>query len=329
MTVREILEFAPRARMLIAGDICLDRWCTYAPDLSEPSRETGLPRTAVVATQVTPGAAGTVANNLRALGAGLVSVLGVIGDDGHGMELKRALAAGGIDGSLLVETPGATFTYTKLINQKTLIEDLGRVDFISLPPPPEAEDELLRRLETSFGNYDAIMVADQMETSLGGAVTARVRDALIRAAREGAARLIWVDSRLRLEKFTGLVLKPNEREAAEACARLGLKEGDYAGLRAATMSPLLVVTHGGAGVTLVREDGLERVATKPHANPVDVTGAGDSFSAGMVLALAAGATPAEAARFGHLVGSITVMKPGTGTASPQEVLAAERSMAEQ
>jgi sugar/nucleoside kinase (ribokinase family) len=49
----------------------------------------------------------------------------------------------------------------------------------------------------------------------------------------------------------------------------------------------------------------------------------------MVLALAAGATPAEAARFGHLVGSITVMKPGTGTASPQEVLAAERSMAEQ
>ena len=47
-------------------------------------------------------------------------------------------------------------------------------------------------------------------------------------------------------------------------------------------------------------------------------------SAGMVLALCAGARPQEAARFGHLVGSITVMKPGTGTASPEEVLAAER-----
>lgn len=154
--------------MLIVGDICLDRWCTYAPDLTEPSRETGLPRTAVVTTEVTPGAAGTVANNLRALGAGLVSVLGVAGEDGHGMELKRALAAGGIDGSLLVEAPGATFTYTKLINQKTLLEDLGRLDFISLPPSAETEDELIRRLEASLDCYDAILVADQMETSLGG-----------------------------------------------------------------------------------------------------------------------------------------------------------------
>ncbi len=327
MTAREVLEFAPRARMLIVGDICLDRWCTYAPDLTEPSRETGLPRTAVVTTEVTPGAAGTVANNLRALGAGLVSVLGVAGEDGHGMELKRALAAGGIDGSLLVEAPGATFTYTKLINQKTLLEDLGRLDFISLPPSAETEDELIRRLEASLDCYDAILVADQMETSLGGAVTARVRDALISAGREGAAKLVWVDSRMRLEKFIGLALKPNEREADEACARLGLQAGDYVGLRAATMSPLLVVTHGGAGVTLVGQSGVQRVETRPHANPVDVTGAGDSFSAGMVLALAAGAAPAEAARFGHLVGSITVMKPGTGTASPAEVLAAERAMA--
>jgi D-beta-D-heptose 7-phosphate kinase/D-beta-D-heptose 1-phosphate adenosyltransferase len=90
------------------------------------------------------------------------------------------------------------------------------------------------------------------------------------------------------------------------------------------MSPLVVVTHGGAGVTLAQAEKVERLETKAHANPVDVTGAGDSFSAGMVLALAAGASPAEAARFGHLVGSVTVMKPGTGTASPAEVLAAEK-----
>ncbi len=223
--------------MLVVGDICLDRWCTYAPDLSEPSRETGLERTAVVATQVTPGATGTVASNLKALGVGVVSVLGIIGDDGHGMELKKALTRGGIDGSLLVECEGATFTYTKLINQKTLVEDLGRLDFLSLPPGPEAEDELVKRLEQSFRAYDAILVVDQMETALGGAVTARVRESLVRAGRDGAAKLIWVDSRLRLEKFTGLTLKPNERELNEACARLGLEAADHAGLRAATIEP--------------------------------------------------------------------------------------------
>jgi sugar/nucleoside kinase (ribokinase family) len=61
-------------------------------------------------------------------------------------------------------------------------------------------------------------------------------------------------------------------------------------------------------------------------NPVDICGAGDSFSAGAALALRAGASPAEAALFGHLVASVTIMKPGTGTASPGEVLAAAARM---
>ena len=63
-----------------------------------------------------------------------------------------------------------------------------------------------------------------------------------------------------------------------------------------------------------------RVATRPVEHPVDICGAGDSFSAGAVLALCAGASPQEAAVFGNLVASITIMKAGTGTASPAEVL---------
>ena len=70
MTASEILAAFPRLSALVVGDICLDRWCTYDPAASEPSRETGIPRIGVVATEVTPGAGGTVANNLAALGAG-------------------------------------------------------------------------------------------------------------------------------------------------------------------------------------------------------------------------------------------------------------------
>ena len=55
---------------------------------------------------------------------------------------------------------------------------------------------------------------------------------------------------------------------------------------------------------------------------MDICGAGDSFSAGAALALAAGATPEQAASFGNVVASITIMKKGTGAASPEEVLAA-------
>lgn len=322
MTPSEILSSIPRLRALVAGDICLDRWCRYDPRLTEPSRETGLDRTAVVSTECTPGAGGTVASNLAALGCGRVAVLGTIGDDGHGYELRAALARRGIDGSLLVTAPGQTFTYTKLINTYTEVEDLGRVDFVTFPPPREVEDEILRRLEAAAAEFDVILVSDQMETASGAVVTARMREKLELLAHRHPGLLVWVDSRMHIEQFRGLVLKPNEREAREACERLGMAEPDYAELRRVTAAPLVMVTHGGDGVTLVDERGAVRVPTGRVEHPVDICGAGDSFSAGAALALRAGAPPAEAALFGHLVASVTIMKPGTGTASPEEVLAA-------
>src|ERR1041385_5292302 len=112
MTTAEILASFRRIRVLVVGDVCLDRWCRYDPALSDPSRETGIPRLAVVSTEVTPGAAGTIANNLAALGAGHISILGMIGDDGHGYELRQALGARGISAGLLVDAPGLpTLTY--------------------------------------------------------------------------------------------------------------------------------------------------------------------------------------------------------------------------
>ena len=91
MTIPEILARLHTLSALVVGDVCLDRWCTYDPALAEASRETGIPRVGIVKTETTPGAAGTVANNLVALGVGRVAVLGAIGDDGFGVELLRAL----------------------------------------------------------------------------------------------------------------------------------------------------------------------------------------------------------------------------------------------
>src|SRR5438270_10350751 len=104
MTTAGILAAFRTLRALVAGDVCLDRWCTYDPALADPSRETGIPRIGVTATDVTPGAAGTIANNLAALRTGHVAVLGVAGDDGFGYELRRALESRGISTSLLVES---------------------------------------------------------------------------------------------------------------------------------------------------------------------------------------------------------------------------------
>ena len=324
MTHRDILARLPQLRALVLGDICLDRWCTYDPRLSELSRETGIARTAVVSTEITAGAAGTVANNLADLGVGEVAVMGVIGLDGFGFELKQALARRKISTEWVLESPGRpTFTYTKLINARTGEEDLPRVDFIPEgPAPAPVESALLEDLQACVRRFDVIYVADQAETENGGLISPSVREVLDLAARRYPEKIFFVDSRVRIDQFRHMILKPNENEAAGVCQRRFGHERAYAELRRHTQAPLLFVTHGGSGVTWVDAAAEHFLATEPVARPVDICGAGDSFSAGCGMALAAGASPAEAAYFGHAVASITVMKKGTGTATPQEVLAA-------
>lgn len=324
MTTREILTQFPKLSALVVGDICLDRWCTYDPAASEPSRETGIPRIAVVSTEVTPGAGGTVTNNLAALGCGRIEVLGVIGDDGFGYELLRALRARGVSTERLLCEPGLpTFTYTKLINRQTGIEDQPRVDFINQRPLPEAiERKLLASLESAFPSFDVVLVSDQAETGQAAVVTPAMRALLAELASRHPQKVVWVDSRLRIHEFRKVILKPNQQEAESACARL-FGTVDYERLRRHVESPLLIVTRGGDGVVVVEEGKQTPVPTRKIENPVDICGAGDSFSAGAALALAVTGDPVTAARFGNLVASVTIMKKGTGTASPEEVLAAE------
>jgi len=317
MTTAEILAAFPKLRALVVGDVCLDRWCTYDPDLADPSRETGIPRIGVISTEVTPGAAGTVANNLAALKTGTVAVLGVIGDDGFGYELRHALESRGISAALLVQTTQIpTFTYTKLINRRTGAEDLPRVDFVSTEALPEVLDRtLVSALERAAPEFDVILVSDQAETSAGGVVTPRMREALSRISNA----LVWVDSRLRAEYFRDVVVKPNRQEAEAACMR-ALGRLDYAELRRRLNAPALIVTYGAEGALVVTAAGSALVPTASIQHPVDICGAGDSFSAGAALTLKVTGDPMEAARFGNLVASITIMKRGTGTASPEEVL---------
>ncbi len=322
MTTAELLEKISALRVLVVGDICLDRWCWYDPALALPSAETGIPRTGVVRTEVTPGAGGTVANNLAAFGVTNVSVLGVVGADGFAWELRQALAARGIDGSLLLEVPEIqTFTYTKLINTATGDEDLPRVDFVVTRALSEdVEMQLVRRFVENAERYDVILVSDQAETSAGGVVTPALRGAIESTAAAHPDMVVWVDSRARAEHFQGVIVKPNEKEATEASER-ALGRVDFPALRAHCAAPLLLVTFGGQGVRIFDPQGEHWVRTEPVANPVDICGAGDSFSAGAACAYAVTRDAVAAAQFGNRVASITIMKKGTGTATPAELLA--------
>src|ERR1700732_1560716 len=89
--IDKILNRLPSLTIGVLGDLFLDRYLDIDAALTEPSLETGLDAYQVVRVRSYPGAAGTVINNLVALGVKRVRALSVIGDDGEGHELLRAL----------------------------------------------------------------------------------------------------------------------------------------------------------------------------------------------------------------------------------------------
>ncbi len=316
MILADLLAQFPKLSALVVGDICLDRWCHYDPAFSEPSRETGIPRIAVMSTESTPGAAGTVAANLASLGVGRISLLGVIGDDGHAFELERSLAARSISTDLLIRSPlVSTFTYSKLLNPSGA-EDLPRLDFINARSLPEQiESQMIETLLNRAQHFDVILVSDQAETAAGGVITPKIREALAPIAQR---KLLWVDSRARAEHFRNATLKINRDECSAACARI---RGDEQALRMLTRSKMLIVTDGPRGALLVNEHGVMNIPARRIDHPVDICGAGDSFSAGAAMALAVTNSPLDSIKFGHLVASHTILKKGTGTVTPDELLA--------
>lgn len=308
----------------VVGDLFLDRYLDLDAALTEPSLETGLDAYQVVRVRSCPGAAGTVINNLSALGVARILPLAVLGDDGEGFELRQALAAlRGVDQQHLFTTPERrTPTYTKpmLSRPGETPRELNRFDIKNRTPlPTELEDKLLRSLDELWRQANVLVVLDQVSEVDCGVVTRRVRQRLAELAALEPHKFVLADSRERIGEFRQVCVKPNERECRQA---LGLADDaplDVAELARRTGRPVFC-TRGDAGILVVDPPQRHTVPAYSVSGPIDIVGAGDATSAGIVCARAAGASLTEAAAFGCLVASITIQQIGTtGTATPSHV----------
>ncbi|MGD9497527.1 MAG: bifunctional heptose 7-phosphate kinase/heptose 1-phosphate adenyltransferase [Armatimonadota bacterium] len=321
------------ACVAVVGDFFLDRYLIIDPELTEPSLETGLDAFQVVATRPQPGAAGTVTNNLAALGVQRILAIGAIGDDGEGYELRRELKARAVDTRrLLVRPELMTPTYTKPLVRVAdgSLRELNRLDFRNREPTSrEIELGLIQSLQQVAGQADAIIVADQEELADHGSITTPVVRELERLAQAHAGTVLWADSRGDISRFRHCIVKPNVFEACRAARVVHqgeptLEQACAAGeaLLEQTDSRAVVVTLGDRGVLVIAPDvQTTHVPAVRVQGEIDIVGAGDSATAGMVSALCAGATLVEAALIGNLVASITIQQLGTtGTASPEQVL---------
>jgi bifunctional ADP-heptose synthase (sugar kinase/adenylyltransferase) len=325
--LEDILDHIPRLTVGVLGDLFLDRYLDIDASLTEPSLETGLDAYQVVRVRPNPGAAGTVINNLAALGVRQVCPLAVIGDDGEGYELRQALrhfgnvAEGGIFSCEGRRTP--TYTKPMLHRAGDLPHELNRLDIKNRTPlPAAAEERVLTALTDVWPALDALLVLDQVSEADCGVVTARVRERLADLGERQPRRLILADSRERIGSFRSVWLKPNRTECQRAVTESGIEPAVLELARRCGRPVFCTCGERGILVADPRPAAPRCVLVPayPVTGPIDVVGAGDSTSAGIACALAAGASLEEAAGFGNLVASITIQQIGTtGTATPAQI----------
>lgn len=320
----------PSLRIAVVGDFCLDRYFDIDPAKEEVSIETGLPVHNLVNVRCQPGAAGTILNNLVALGVGEMYPIGFCGEDGEGWELLRALhAQRGVRLSHFVQTAERrTFTYTKpLVHEpgKAPVE-LNRLDLKNwTPTPPSVERRLIEALPELAARLDALIVLDQVDVAGTGVVTGAVLECLRQLAATHPGLPILADSRRGLKGYPPVIFKMNPVElAALTGARRDSSLAEIAQTAAAlarTNGRVVFVTLSERGMLGAAPDGrVEHVPALPVRGPIDIVGAGDAVTANLAAALAAGAEMREALELATAAASIVIHQLGTtGTASVRQI----------
>ncbi|MCA9104515.1 MAG: PfkB family carbohydrate kinase [Pirellulaceae bacterium] len=329
--LEEILARFGELRIGVLGDFFLDAYLEVDPELAEPSVETGKVAHQVVATRSYAGAAGTIVNNLSALGVGRVWALGALGDDGPGWELRRALKRVGCNTDLLLSTDERmTPVYLKPHDRHVtgLAGEHSRYDTRNRTPTSDrVVREVLAAAEQVMPELDALIVLDQVEHSENEIVTPDVRVWVSTQAARKPGPIVWVDSRFHVRSFPGAWIKPNQFESCgerptgpESRVETQRVVEQLPALRAAQGAPV-TVTLGERGL-IVSDPQPTWLPAYGVTGPIDTTGAGDSVTAAMVAGLCAKASHREAGWLGNLAASLTIQQLGTtGVATPRELLA--------
>jgi D-beta-D-heptose 7-phosphate kinase/D-beta-D-heptose 1-phosphate adenosyltransferase len=314
--IQHLVQRMRSSRVAVVGDVMLDRYLVGDTDRLSP--EAPVPVVTVRERRRALGGAANVAANAAAVGAECVLV-GVVGDDEDGLAVRQELAAAGLtDSGLVAVADRPTTCKTRVLARG---QQLVRIDEeIETDLAGRDLERLIGAMEAAVAEADVVLLEDYNK---GVLAPAAVTAALEAAERRGVP--VVVDPKFRrFFSFTGAtVFKPNRRELEaalgaavdfahqdalpEALARLGVKH--------------LLVTLGADGMLLVEQGGRTRHIPSLARAVFDVSGAGDTVTAWLGTAMAAGATVLEAAQLASYAAGIEVGKVGVATVSPDEVLA--------
>ena len=309
--------------VLVIGDMVADVYLDG--DIARISREAPVLVLRQREERVVAGGAANVANNAATLG-GTAYAVGVCGAERSGDALCAVLGKNEVRTEFVRAEERPTITKTRIIagGRATVSQQIVRVDHEWHTPLTVAEEEaLLARISTLLPQVRGVVLSDYGS----GTVTARVRSMVIEETRRLGIPSI-VDSRYDILAYEGIgYVKQNDAELAAALGReFQAEEELYAAgheLRARLSADGVLITRGADGMTLFLADGsATHIPVSDHSEIFDVSGAGDTCVAVMILGLAAGVDARTAARLSNIASGIAVRKRGTATVAQEELRAA-------
>jgi D-glycero-beta-D-manno-heptose-7-phosphate kinase len=300
-----------RARILVAGDVMLDRY--WFGDVSRISPEAPVPVVHVKRTEERPGGAANVARNITALGGG-ARLLAVTGADEAASSLEMLLAADKVESSLHRDPQLSTTVKLRVIGQQ---QQLLRIDF-ERAPSHEALAAKLGEYERLVDGADAVVLSDYGKGGLEHV------QAMIAAARRHGKPVLVDPKGWDYERYRGAtLLTPNRAEFREVAGRW-TDDADLARraqkLRAELELEALIVTRSEEGMSLFTAQESRHEPTRAQ-EVFDVSGAGDTVIGVLGLMVAAGSGLGAAMRVANHAAGIVVGKLGTAVVHRDELLA--------
>jgi D-glycero-beta-D-manno-heptose-7-phosphate kinase len=319
LTRERVVHFINRmksSRVVVIGDIMLDRYLLGETERLSP--EAPVPVVTVRERHAALGGAANVAANVAAMGAQCLLV-GPVGDDGDGAAIRQELAVSRLDDRHVITIAGRpTTSKTRIIARS---QQIVRIDdeVDTLVEGPDL-DRLIAAARDALSDADALLLEDYNKGALPPALILAVMEV---AKRRGIPVVVDPKYRQFFEYSGATVFKPNRRELESALgAAVDLQTGNaLPEVLTRLRVDNLLVTLGADGMVLVTKDGTLTQIPSIAREIYDVSGAGDTVTAWLGTALAAGASVREAAQLANYAAGVEVGKTGVATVSPEEVLA--------
>jgi rfaE bifunctional protein kinase chain/domain len=315
--LNKYINLFPNTRTLVVGDIVLDHYIWGK--VSRISPEAPVPVVNVTKENLLLGGATNVVNNIHALG-GAVGVCGVVGHDDAGEQVSQLLSDQGIDtDGLIVEQSRPTTIKTRIIahSQQVVRFDRESKNKIEKETHRSLFDYVARKMDEGL---DAVVLSDYCK----GVVTRELVRDIVKLARKNGV-IVSVDPKVsHFGMYSGVtILTPNINEASIGAKieindeRSLLKAGAY--LLKQLKCRAVLITRGEHGMSLFERGGKTTHIPTVAQEVFDVTGAGDTVISALTLAMASGASAADAAVISNYAAGLVVGVVGTATVKPEEL----------